>query len=146
LRNLLDKNINKREKEKMEIKCPICGKKYHYDRKICQECEDYSIYSGLADINNKKNHKWNCSIFLGCDTIAFKTSKTWELTKNLTPEPENFAIHEKELYDWNCETVNRSKGYKESSPMKQLLENFSAKNKNKIGIVRSKSIASLIYE
>ena len=130
----------------MEIRCPICGKKYQYDRKICQECEDYSTYSGLADINQKKNHKWNCSVFLGFDSIAFKTSEICELTKNLTLEPNNFAIIEKELYDWNCETVNRSKGYKEISLIKQLPKNFSVINSNKIGIERSKSKASLIYE
>ena len=30
------------------IRCPICGRKYSYESKICVECEDYLKYSGLC--------------------------------------------------------------------------------------------------
>ena len=66
----------------MEIRCPICGKKYCYDRKICQDCEDYSINSGAADFEGNRNHKWNCSVFLEINSLAYKTSKFCDLTKD----------------------------------------------------------------
>lgn len=87
----------------MEIRCPICGKKYSYDRVICQECEDYSIYSGVCEIDNKALHKWNCSAFLTITSSAFKTNKVRELMKELSPEPNNLAIQKREKHNWNCE-------------------------------------------
>ncbi|MFX0081867.1 MAG: hypothetical protein ACFE94_08950 [Candidatus Hodarchaeota archaeon] len=123
----------------MEIKCPVCGKKYRYDSKICQECEDYSISSGLTDFGGRDNNKWNCSIFLGIDTIAFKTSKTCELIKDLTPEPNNFAIHERASYDWNCEPNNKLNLNSENIRKALTIKDFST-------FMRSKKDSSLIYE
>ncbi|MFX1457388.1 MAG: hypothetical protein ACFFDB_18635, partial [Promethearchaeota archaeon] len=127
------------EKVIMEIKCPICGKKYHYDRKICQECEDYSIYSGLAEDKKKTNHKWNCSIFLGIDTSAFKVSNTCELIKDLTPEPANLITKVRRIYDWNTEAINRINREIVSVPKKLTLGDYSM-------IKRYRSDASLLYE
>ncbi len=123
----------------MEIKCPICGKKYHYDRKICQDCEDYSIYSGVAKIGDKNNHKWNCSVFLGIETLAFRASKFCDSIKNLTPEPNNFIINERKLYDWNSETASRFKRKKEGFPINIPPSNFST-------IKKYGSDTSLVYE
>ncbi len=124
----------------MEIKCPVCGKKYHYDRKICQDCEDYSVYSGVADIGDKTNHKWNCSVFLGIDTTAFRKSRTSESIKDLTPEPESLAINERNLYDWNSEAVRRFKPKKESIPIVFPSKKFFTPN------IKNKSNSSLFYE
>jgi hypothetical protein len=115
----------------MEIRCPICGKKYSYDRKICQECEDYSIYSGVYDVDGKKYHKWNCSVFLKISSSAFKTSKIRELTKELSPEPNNLVIHEREIYDWNCEPNHHIYRKKETTYTPLTLGVFSTIMKNK---------------
>ncbi|MFW9880017.1 MAG: hypothetical protein ACFFG0_43640 [Candidatus Thorarchaeota archaeon] len=123
----------------MELKCPVCGKKYRHDSKICHECEDHSIYSGLTDIGDRDNHKWNCSIFLDIDTIAFKSSKIRELIKDLTPEPNNFAIHENTSYDWNCKPINKSKLDTKNIQNTLTIKDFST-------FMKSKKYSSLIYE
>ena len=115
----------------MEIKCPVCGKKYSYDREICQECEDYSIYSGVCDFEGKNHHKWNCSVFLDIKSIAFKTSKINELTKALSPEPNNLVIHERELYDWNCESSYQIYRNRENTFKPLTLRDFSTLMKYK---------------
>ena len=51
----------------MTLKCPICGREYSYEGKICQDCEDYSTYSGLTEIESFEEHKWNCALFLEKD-------------------------------------------------------------------------------
>ena len=123
----------------MEIRCPVCGKKYRYDSKICQECEDYSISSGLTDFGSRDNHKWNCSMFLDINTITFKTSKTCELIKDLTPEPNNFAIYEKASYDWNCEPINKLNLNSDDLRKALNIKDFST-------IMMRKNYSSLIYE
>lgn len=113
----------------MEIRCPICGKKYSYDSKICQECEDYSIYSNLCDIHD--DHKWNCSIFLTINSSAFKTSRIRDLTKELSPEPNNLVVHEREIYDWNCESTYKTYRNREDTFKPLTLGDFSMIMKNK---------------
>ena len=120
----------------MEIKCPICGKKYKYDRKICQDCENYSIYSGVAEIGNKK---WNCSVFLGIETMAFSTNKTFKSIKKLTLEPRNFITNERKSYDWKTKDVSRFKRKMENSSIRLPVNDFST-------IKKYRSSASLLYE
>ncbi|MFX1479387.1 MAG: hypothetical protein ACFFCI_14740 [Promethearchaeota archaeon] len=123
----------------MEIKCPICGKKYSYDRKICQECEDTSIYSSGADFINELEHKWNCSIFLDFKSIAFKPSKFCDLTRELSPEPNNLAIYEREPYNWNCDPSYQLFRKKEKPSTMLTIGDFSIH-------MRSKSNSHLFYE
>lgn len=123
----------------MDIKCPICGKKYSYDRKICQECEDYSIYSGLTNFNGENQHKWNCSVFLGISSTAFKISKIIDLTKDLSPEPNNLAIHERETYEWNCEPNHHFYRKKETNYTPLTLGIFST-------IIKNKTDSHLLFE
>ncbi|MFX1324419.1 MAG: hypothetical protein ACFE8N_05650 [Promethearchaeota archaeon] len=123
----------------MEIKCPICGKKYYYDSKICLECEDYSIYSGVSEHEGKLHHKWNCSIFLDIPSSAYKVSKVCDLTKDLSPEPNNLIIHERKFYDWNCESVSHSWGNVKKSSNSLTLGDF-------LTIMKSKSDSYLLYE
>ncbi|MFX1428358.1 MAG: hypothetical protein ACFFBE_18025 [Promethearchaeota archaeon] len=121
----------------MEIRCPICGKKYSYDRKICQECEDYSIYSNLCDIHD--DHKWNCSVFLTINSSAFKTSRIRDLTKELSPEPNNLAIQERKLHSWNCSSRYQDYRPIEMSFKPLTLGDFSA-------IIRNKTDSHLLFE
>lgn len=115
----------------MDIKCPICGKKYSYDRCICQECEDYSIYSGVTNFNSRNQHKWNCSVFLEISSTAFRSSNVNDLTKELSPEPNNLATYEREIYDWNCEPNHRIYRKKETIYTPLTLGVFSTIMKNK---------------
>ncbi|MFW9822089.1 MAG: hypothetical protein ACFFE4_04095 [Candidatus Thorarchaeota archaeon] len=123
----------------MQIKCPICGKEYHYDRKICQDCEDYSIYSGFTEVGDKNCHKWNCSIFLGIETIAFRVSDTCDLINNLSPEPRNLTSNERKVYDWNTEPINSLNRKKVRPPRKLTLGDYST-------IRKFRSDTSLLYE
>ncbi len=123
----------------MEIKCPICGKKYHYDSKICQACEDYSIYSGITKSRYELDHKWNCSVFIGIETLAFKPTPIYELIKDLTPEPNNFITNKGKAYNWNSEFTSKYERELKSSSGSLTLGNFSI-------IKRDRSDASLLYE
>lgn len=126
-------------KRKMEIKCPICGKKYYYDSKICQECEDHSVHSGVADLERKLYHKWNCSVFLEIPSTAYKTSQMCELTKDLSPEPNNLVIQKRNYYEWNCEPVSCShENIKIPSQVLTLGDFFI--------MLKSKSDSYLLYE
>ena len=123
----------------MEIKCPICGKKYCYDSKICQECEDYSINSGVADFEGIRNHRWNCSVFLEIRSMAYKTRNLCDLTKELSPEPRNLVIEERESYDWNCDPIHRLIKKKEKPLAMLTIGDFYIDT-------RSKANSHLFYE
>ncbi len=58
---------------KMSLNCPICGKKYYYDMKICQKCEDSSNYSNL--ISNDGKREWRCDAFLDLNHFVFGKKK-----------------------------------------------------------------------
>jgi len=114
----------------MVIRCPICGKKYSYDRMICQDCEDYSNYSGVCEIGDKTRYKWNCSAFLTIKSSAFKSNKVHELMKEPSPEPNNLTIQKREKHNWNCESnyqIYRNR--KESFKPLILGDYFLMKNK-----------------
>jgi hypothetical protein len=123
----------------MEIRCLICGKKYCYDRKICQDCEEYSINSGVADFEGNRNHKWNCSVFLEIKSVAYKSKNFCDLTKDLSPEPKNLEIDERESYDWNCDSANRLYRKTEESLPKITIGDFYTH-------MRSKVNSHLFYE
>jgi hypothetical protein len=55
----------------MRLECPICGRLYDYESKICKECEDEAIKSQLININPTLGEKWNCAIFLDESNCAF---------------------------------------------------------------------------
>ncbi len=89
----------------MSLNCPICGKEYFYDRKICQECEDSSIYSGLITTYEEEIQKWNCGIFLEENNSVFGKRKHFSSYINITSIPKTRREKNRELNAWNC---NRS--------------------------------------
>jgi uncharacterized OB-fold protein len=51
----------------MSLKCPICGKEYLHDRRVCYRCEEIAINSGL----NSVEKKWRCDNFLESSRLVF---------------------------------------------------------------------------
>ncbi|MFX1503489.1 MAG: hypothetical protein ACFFDH_21175 [Promethearchaeota archaeon] len=91
----------------MSLKCPKCGEKYFYDRKICRVCEDKAIYSKLERINENKTQKWNCDIFLECDTLAFGRCKPHDAYTKIASEPKFSNFKTKKDNFWNCDSINK---------------------------------------
>lgn len=95
----------------MPLKCPICGKKYYYDSKICHECEDYSKYSGLTNIDDYYIQKWNSGVFLEFDSIVFGRQKADDAYIQIASEPKFTKFKHRKDYDWNCESNIRFRNY-----------------------------------
>ena len=89
----------------MSLNCPICGKEYFYDRKVCQECEDSSIYSGLITTYGGENQKWNCGIFLEDNNTVFGKRKPFGSYINITSTPKTLREKNRRIHAWNCNTV-----------------------------------------
>jgi len=130
----------------MTLKCPICGREYSYERKICQDCEDYSSYSGLTEIESFEEHKWNCALFLDKVNSAFKVSNYCIPYSKLTPEPDNMIIGEKTDYEWNCDTSRRFDPYLDRTPAKSWLQLLSKLTDNEFEIIEKRDSSPLIYE
>jgi len=85
------------------LKCLICGKEYFYDSKICHECQDYAIYSGLVDdslfvaTSERKNDKWNCSRFIKSDLKSNKKLKRDKIHVCITKECLEESIKQSKL-------------------------------------------------
>jgi len=88
-----------RKKEEMALKCPICGREYYYDRKICQECEDYSNYSDLIEFKGKNKNRWNCAIFLNSNNFVFGLKKSSKSKVKFNSEFSNLRANEREFYN-----------------------------------------------
>lgn len=95
----------------MPLKCPICGKEYFHDRKICKVCESKSIYSGLAITDENTSQKWNCGIFLEFDTLAFGKHKPNDAYIKIASEPKFSDFKPKKEYTWNCNSIIRFKKF-----------------------------------
>jgi len=91
----------------MSLNCPICGKKYFYDRKICQECEDSSIYSGLITTygDGEEIQKWNCGIFLEDTNSVFGKRKSFDSYFNIASTPKTLREKNQSKNAWNCSTT-----------------------------------------
>lgn len=88
----------------MSLKCPICGKEYFYDRKICQTCENKSIISGLVYSDKLISQRWNCSTFLEFESPAFGRRQPDEPYYKIASEPKFYDCKPKIEYSWNCNT------------------------------------------
>ena len=54
----------------MSLKCQLCGKELHHDRKICQTCEDTAINGHVShSVGDVK--KWRCDNFLELKSLPF---------------------------------------------------------------------------
>ena len=89
------------------IRCPICGRKYSYESKICIECEDYLKYSGLSkfleggNFRSSEFYKWNCAIFLGDENYIFASKRLPRTYMEITTEPSSLRIASARNYGWN---------------------------------------------
>ncbi len=54
----------------MSLRCHSCGEEYHYDMKICPNCEDDAVNSGLISFDGLSNN-WRCDIFLEVNSLTF---------------------------------------------------------------------------
>ena len=61
----------------MSLKCPICGKEYLHDRKICHLCEGLASNSGLNTIEKR----WRCDNFLESRSIVFGSRPRGKMEK-----------------------------------------------------------------
>jgi len=98
----------------MSLNCPICGKKYFYDRKICQECEDSSIYSGLITTFGEETQKWNCGIFLEDTNSVFGKRKSFDSYLNIASTPKTLREQNRSINAWNCSTAMTNNEVSES--------------------------------
>jgi len=130
----------------MTLKCPICGKEYSYERKICQECEEYSNYSGLIQIKSFDEYKWNCAIFLGNDNSVFKSGRYCIPYSKLTPEPDNIKIGKINYYEWNCETTTKFNRQIGKEPIKSWLNLISKAVETDFDLIGRRSASYLVYE
>ena len=89
----------------MSLNCPICGKEYFHDRKICQECEDSSIYSGLITTYGEESQKWNCGIFLEDTNSVFGKRKPFDSYFNIASTPKTLREKNRSTNAWNCSTT-----------------------------------------
>ena len=84
----------------MRLKCPICGRLYDYESKICKECEDEARMSQLAQINPSLGEKWNCAIFLDDSNCAFGR-RCMDNRPNTSPvELFEFKLGQAPSYNW----------------------------------------------
>jgi len=103
------------------LKCPICGKEYSYESKICKECESYLEYSGLSKFieeNGYKGvytHKWNYAAFLDDDNSIFTIKRHPRVYAEITNEPFDLRIAPPRHYEWNIESATRFRSIIEKS-------------------------------
>ena len=103
------------------LTCYICGKRYAYESKICKQCEDHAIRSGLikneVSINN------------------FLVSNNFSRFGKV--EHHELRIEQPPLYDWNYSMGTRVLAFKETE------SNFM----NVLEVpMDSKGYSSLIFE
>lgn len=130
----------------MSLICPICGKKYFHDRKICQTCESKSIYSGLTDKEGNANQKWNCGVFLGFDTFAFSKQKVSDRYIKISSEPKFSDFKLKKEQCWNCELEIRSRGFSILKSGVSKLRTYSNLPNTELNFVRKGTNSSILYE
>ena len=103
------------------LKCVVCGKEYFYDSKICRECRDYAVYSGLtkgdlfADNSANNYYKWNCAQFLTRDSNTITESTSNKRKFCITREPKNYKIESNPNYKWNPGYITKFKTCLEES-------------------------------
>ena len=134
------------------IKCRFCGKEYFYDSKICRECEDYAIYSGLTktgifvDSSGNKFDKWNCSGNLNKGSFPSISLSSKKLYLCITKEPRNYKPENSIRHIWNSDSAIRFRRCLEESIEK---ENYDIKLEivdDFMNYPRMRTISLLSYE
>ena len=128
------------------LKCPICGKEYSYEGKICLECENRSRYSGLAKIENLKDYTWNCAIFLDDYKSIFGVQKSLRHYLKLTAEPSKLKVRGQKRYEWNTNTAVRFKSCIEQSLLTSGIKYNSELVRDILKVMEKVAGTSLIYE
>ncbi len=95
----------------MSLKCPVCQKEFNYESKICQECEDYSIYSGLINKGGTNIQKWNCGVFLGFNSSAFKNTKIYDSSVKIISELKKMDTKKQKIKYWNYDIKKGNNPY-----------------------------------
>ncbi len=116
----------------MSLNCPICGKKYFHDRKICQESEDSSIYSGLVTSYGEENQKWKCDIFLEVTNSVFGKSKSFDSYLNIASTPKTLREKNRSINAWNYSTAMTNNKVSESERETNKLFHQNEVEKNKL--------------
>jgi hypothetical protein len=81
----------------MMLTCSVCGKMYAYESKICKQCEDYAVRSGLV-----KN-----AVSLNNFLVSNNFSRFGKV------EHHDLRIIRPLLYEWNCNVRNNIPKFKE---------------------------------
>lgn len=103
------------------LKCAICGKEYFYESKICHECEEYAIYSGLVRTENfvggtaNEVYKWNCSGIMNKNSLLSIKSSGKKIYFCITQEPRNYKPKDSIHYIWNSDSAIRLRACLEDS-------------------------------
>ena len=129
----------------MSLKCPICGKEYYYDSKICQACEDESNNSGLL-YTFKKSKNWNCGLFLEFENLTFDHQKPDEVYIKIASEPKFSDYKPKVEYIWNCDSRFRFKNFFNLKYGISQLEAVKKVSLMDLKIFEKEKNYSLIYE
>ena len=130
----------------MTLKCPICGKEYYYDRKICQVCESKSIYSGLIANERNATQKWNCGIFLESDTLTFSRHKLSDRYIKINSEPKYSDFKLKKGLRWNCEPDLRFRTFYILKSEVAKLRNSRNLPNNDLYVMKKEANNSILYE
>ena len=129
----------------MSLKCPICGREYDHDSKICLTCESKSITSGLISNDKIVSEKWNCGIFLECDIIAFGKRKPDEPYYKIASEPKYYDCKPRKENPWNCNSKIRIRNPLTLESVISKLENQELTTKDSITSEKEQKVP-LIYE
>ena len=134
------------------LKCPICGREYSYESKICKECESYLEYSGLSSSIGKSGyqgdyiHKWNCAAFFDDDRFIFAIRRCPKVYVKITSEPFNLRITPAKYYEWNTESATRFRSIIEKSFAESKITVVPELIDDIMEFIAKKSDSLLIYE
>lgn len=119
----------------MSLKCPICGREYDHDSKICLICESKSITSGLISSDKIVSQKWNCGNFLECDGLAFGKRKSDEPYYKIASEPKYYNCKPRKENPWNCNSRFRITSFLTLESVISELGNQESEKEQKIPLI-----------
>jgi hypothetical protein len=95
----------------MRLECPICGKEYDYESRICKECEDYAIYSQSTLKNTILGEKWNCAMFLDQSNYVFGRRSIDNIPHKTPVELFELKVGQAPFYNWNVGLKKKEENY-----------------------------------
>jgi hypothetical protein len=128
----------------MRLECPICGKKYGYESKICKECEDYSIYSNLSPKYNTIEEKWNCAMFLEQSNCVFGRGSREETLHKAPVELFELKVGQVTYYSWNGGLKKKEENHTIQRPIDY--QTVGASKRDKLLSFGKKLNLHLVYE